>query len=390
MADPATTALARHKMVTQRSIYPVLNTTPVTSTIGTFLELIRSAHSPDFDFYERIERCHVTKVTHYRSKSAHAHEIIVIEMTYIGADKLTETRLFRLERFRIDFVKDSERAAARGWTKLSQATLYSTLQSPDRHDSVTVSDRLTGRTGGLVSDDYRVVREFDVPRGKLLLLEALVIADTLCALTVEYSNLVHICQLWAVNLFVIMKTVVSTKVQHSLKVRYGPAAGEAGTCHGLKIVDIATGCASPELLDAGSEQLQKLVGNLSAGNLAEPETRELVAAIRRDIQLLHKVIESRGFDPKPNDISAGVSDNFMSVKRVSLLAQSSLELLQKRLQNTIEERVREQFERSLGADRDITQGNFGFGGNNTELGSTRSRAVLDESRRRSEDNAGPV
>ncbi|KAH7054678.1 hypothetical protein BKA62DRAFT_818110 [Auriculariales sp. MPI-PUGE-AT-0066] len=213
---------------------------------------------PDFDFFERLERCTVTKITHYRSKSRQAHELVVLEMTYRGDDGIEETRLFRLDRFRIDFLMGSERRAPRGWTKLSYKMLRAALQSSDRHDSVTVSDRLTGRTGGVITEDHRIVREFDIPRGKVSLLEALVIADTLHASTLEYSNLVHICQLWTVNFFNIVKAVVNGRVQRGVSVRDGPAAAQAGTAHNLKLVDTTTGRASLELLQATDKRLQNL------------------------------------------------------------------------------------------------------------------------------------
>ncbi|KAH7100942.1 hypothetical protein BKA62DRAFT_797672 [Auriculariales sp. MPI-PUGE-AT-0066] len=262
-------------------------------------------------------------------------------MTYRGDDGIEETRLFRLDRFRIDFLMGSERRAPRGWTKLSYKMLRAALQSSDRHDSVTVSDRLTGRTGGVITEDHRIVREFDIPRGKVSLLEALVIADTLHASTLEYSNLVHICQLWTVNFFNIVKAVVNGRVQRGVSVRDGPAAAQAGTAHNLKLVDTTTGRASLELLQATDKRLQNLVRSLSSKKLLEAESTELVGAIRNDIQLLESVVEGGGIESGPDPTSATAPDNFMSTKSIISLAQGSLNTLHNRIQSTIESRVRE-------------------------------------------------
>ncbi|KAH7100911.1 hypothetical protein BKA62DRAFT_771146 [Auriculariales sp. MPI-PUGE-AT-0066] len=225
--DPAAVALGQHKMTVQRPLYPVLDSTPITSDIHTLLDLIESVHSPDFDFLERLKQCDVTKVTHYRSKSGQAHELIVLGMTYRENDDVTETRLFRLDRFRIDFVKGSER-------------------------------RLTGRTGGVITDDHRIVREFDIPQGKVSLLEALVIADTLHASTLEYSNL----------------AVVNDE--------YNDACPYAMVPQQLRLARLT--------ISTTDQRLQKLVHSLSSGKLLEAESTELVAAIRKDIQLLERVV----------------------------------------------------------------------------------------------------
>ncbi|KAH7100927.1 hypothetical protein BKA62DRAFT_797649 [Auriculariales sp. MPI-PUGE-AT-0066] len=331
-SDPATTALGRHKMVARRSIYPVLDTIPLTSDIHTFIGLIESAHSPDFDFDQRLERCQVTHVTHYRSKSIHANEVIIIEMTYVGDDSFKEMRLFRLDRFRVDFIKDSVRG------------------TPEGGQSCRLSDKLKGRPGGLLSDDYRPIRDFGIPLGKMSLGEALVIADTLGSVSQEYSNFVHICQLWAANLFSILRTVASRRLEQNVAVRDGPAAGDAGTAHGFKLVDSVTGRASHELLNASDEHLKRLVISLSGRSLAVAAVGQLVTTIRKDIQLLSMVIASSSDEPGIDPTPVTSRDNFMSTRRISVLAKDSLDRMEKRIRNTIESRVNEQYERTCQVD----------------------------------------
>ncbi|KAH7100924.1 hypothetical protein BKA62DRAFT_705323 [Auriculariales sp. MPI-PUGE-AT-0066] len=237
------------------SIYPVLDAVLISADIAEFLELISKVNSSTVDYYERLDDCYITRVAHYRYND-YNHEIIILHMISCGAGNSEDTRYFKLERFRADA------ATRRRWNLFASVeTSASSCSNFNPLDMVAVSDVLhrDEHGHGLVPAHYKLVRELELPRSTLTVLEALVVAKTLTDICKSYTIFVYTCQFWAINLFLLIKAIASSRAHPELLVlTNGLALQTAGTFHKLRLVDIETGRATAELLQASDKSLRAL------------------------------------------------------------------------------------------------------------------------------------
>ncbi|KAH7100914.1 hypothetical protein BKA62DRAFT_705270 [Auriculariales sp. MPI-PUGE-AT-0066] len=232
------------------SIYPVLDSTLISANVQEFLNLISQVHSHRIDYLKQLDSCLVSRVSHYRL-DAQGHEVVVLHMVYSSAGNSSNARYFRLERFRDDPPNRESLACS-----IDLAT--SPSRTIERLDTVFVSDALQGGAYELLSPKYQIVREFDIPPGTLTILEALVIAQTLSDLSNRYTLFVHMCQFWAVNLFLIIKAVVNSRNLQQVTLTDGPAINTAGTFRGLRLVEVNTGRATADFLRCDDKSLRAL------------------------------------------------------------------------------------------------------------------------------------
>ncbi|KAH7100906.1 hypothetical protein BKA62DRAFT_705245 [Auriculariales sp. MPI-PUGE-AT-0066] len=236
-----------HMMPVRRSIYPVLDSRPLVSSIRRFLELVEGVHSPDNDFDERLDRCFVTSISHYRAKRSD-QEAIILRMEYSEMDVGVETRFYRLERFRAN---QSKKARSSNW--LQQSLSQPSLMPNSGLDALQISDQL-----GLLTKHDSLVREFSVTRGIMTILEAVVFADTLSELCIRYTEVIQMCQFWAINLFLALKATVTYRGQRDVLIHEGSGVRTAGTHRGLRLVNVDTGRATTELLYATETELKRM------------------------------------------------------------------------------------------------------------------------------------
>jgi hypothetical protein len=112
LPDDAIRDVGNYIMQVQRTIFPVLSANPISSGLAAFLSLIRQVHSPDTKFEERLDHCHVTRVSHFHSK--HGDESLVFEMRYVDDNSYEDKRYFRVNRYRFD---ETKRASMNIWSR---------------------------------------------------------------------------------------------------------------------------------------------------------------------------------------------------------------------------------------------------------------------------------
>ncbi|KAH7100922.1 hypothetical protein BKA62DRAFT_705320, partial [Auriculariales sp. MPI-PUGE-AT-0066] len=215
------------------TIHPILDgKSSFSAEIPDTLRLIGSVPCRDPRYGERLARCQVVRVTHYRNlKEFSPHELVVLEVRYEqrsnAGEGVSHNRYLRLERFR----KDSERSSNR-----LSSDMLSVSKKTQKADMIKVATSLDD----ILSGEYGVVREFDVPSEKLTVLEALVFADTLSTVSTSYS-IIQMCQFWAINLFLVLQIAVSKRNRSAVSVRDGPAVRRAGKFHCFSLVNINNG-----------------------------------------------------------------------------------------------------------------------------------------------------
>ncbi|KAH7100932.1 hypothetical protein BKA62DRAFT_705346 [Auriculariales sp. MPI-PUGE-AT-0066] len=240
------------KMPTTTEVFPVLASTTYRASICALLSVICGVTSgmPDYDTH--IDQCSVIRVGHYRCSSDNSHELVALTMEYSAPDLEPELRYLRLDRTR-----DSKHD--KGWfptisREVVQAST-SISQSYTSNDGVYISDRLTDDHRGIMGKDYKLVRAFEVERGTLPIIDALVLADTLSNTFKRYTILVQMCQFWAANYVLVLKAVVEYNQHGNVSIVNGPALKSAGKFRNVTMVNIITGKA---YFGRGQRDLERL------------------------------------------------------------------------------------------------------------------------------------
>ncbi|KAH7100936.1 hypothetical protein BKA62DRAFT_209748 [Auriculariales sp. MPI-PUGE-AT-0066] len=227
-------------MPTSTEIFPVLASTPYKASTCALLSVIRSVTSGLPDYNTKIDQCFVVRVGHYRSSSDNSHELVALTMEYSGPGLEPVRRYLRLDRTR-----DSKHD--KGWLPTVSRDVFQASTSPSQpytsNDGVYISDRLTDDHRGIMDKDYKLVRAFEVERGTLPIIDALVLANTLSNMFKRYTILVQMCQLWAANYLLVLKAVVEHRQDGDVSIVVGPALKSAGKFRNVTMVDINVGKA---------------------------------------------------------------------------------------------------------------------------------------------------